>query len=70
MARASSAAPLPGAAFRSRIRSASAGSASIISVMWKGGAPRRLGCEVERQGSGGPGSGAVGSKVAVLIGGA
>ena len=32
--------------------------------------PRRLGCEVDRQGSGGPGSGAVGSKVVVLIGGA
>jgi hypothetical protein len=38
--------------------------------MWKGGDPRRLGCEVDCQGSGGPGSVAVGSKVDVLIEGA
>jgi hypothetical protein len=38
--------------------------------MWKGGDPRRLGCDVDRQGSGGPGNGADGSKVGMLIDGA
>jgi hypothetical protein len=38
--------------------------------MWNGGAARRLGCEVDCQGSGGPGKVAVGSNVDVLIEGA
>ena len=59
---ASRAAAEPVAASRSRMRPVMAGSAAIISVMWNGAVPRRLGISVEAHGSGGPGSGAVGSK--------
>ncbi len=65
--RASSAATLPTASWRARMRSATDGSASIISVMWNGGPVRALGRSVEAHGSGAPGNGAVGSKAVVSI---
>ena len=46
---------------------ATAGSAAIMSVMWYGGPDRRLGVSVDAHGSGGPGSGAVGSKAASAV---
>jgi hypothetical protein len=41
-----------------------------MSVMWKGGAARRLGWDVDCHGSGGPGKDAVGLNEDVLIDGA
>src|SRR5450759_2188395 len=55
------AAPLAGAR-RCRMRAASAGSASIISVRWYGGSARRDGMSVPAHGSGAPASGCSGSR--------
>ena len=65
--RASSAAAPAGSARRTMSRSAMAGSAAIMSVMWYGGPSRQLGWELEAHGSGGPGSGASGSKVGAVM---
>ena len=57
---ASSAADDEGCASRLRSRSASAGSAAIMSVITNGGPSRIGGIEDSSQGSGAPGSGALG----------
>ena len=70
MAAASSAAPLPAASWRARIRAASAGSASIMSVMWNGGPARaaRLSSRRPRVGRAGQRGGRVEVGVVVIDG--
>ena len=67
IARARSAAGLEIDAWRSMMRTASAGSASIMWVMWNGGPSVALGAGVEAHGSGGPGSAAAGSYVKAVM---